>query len=120
MMTGDGANDALVLSCANLSIAVEGVTDTAYGVADIILTELGLSTIVHTICSSCIIFQHMHNYSIYACTMTICIVVCFAILTFMYNFDFLPFMVLIITLLNDGSIMTLSVDHVLPSNPQQL
>ena len=37
------------------------------------------------------------------------------ILLFAYKYDFLPFMILIIALLNDGTIMTLSVDKVLPS-----
>jgi H+-transporting ATPase len=99
-----------------VGFAVEGATDAARGAADIVLTEPGLSAIVHAIRGSRIVFQRMRNYSIYACAMTICIVVCFSILAFAYRFDFPPFMILIIALLNDGTIMTLSVDRVLPSN----
>ncbi|KAJ3528902.1 hypothetical protein NM688_g7931 [Phlebia brevispora] len=93
-----GVNDASSLSRANVGIAVEGATDAVRSAPNIVLTERGLSTIIHAIRES------------------LCVVVCFAVLAFAFKFDFPPFMVLITALLNGGTIMTMSVDHVLFSN----
>ena len=62
-------------SRANVRIAVEGATDAARGGADVVLTEPGLSAIVHAIRQYRIIFQRMRNYLIYTCAVTIRIVV---------------------------------------------
>jgi len=111
-MTGDGANDVSILSKANFSIVVKGVMDAACGAVDIMPTGPGLLMVMHTICQSHIIFQHMHNYSIYMCTVTIHIVMCSIILSFAYKFNFPLFMVLSIVLPNESMIMMLSIDHV--------
>ncbi|RVX15592.1 ATPase 11, plasma membrane-type [Vitis vinifera] len=52
---------------------------------------------------------------IYAVSITIRIVLGFLLLTAFWKFNFPPFMVLIIAVLNDGTIMTISKDRVKPS-----
>ncbi|KAL4181418.1 hypothetical protein AMTRI_Chr12g271130 [Amborella trichopoda] len=104
-MTGDGVNDAPALKKVDIGIAVADATDAARSASDIILTEPGLSVIVSVVLTSRAIFQRMKNYTIYAFSITIRMV----------KFDFSPFMILVIAILNDGTIMTISKDRVKPS-----
>ncbi|KAG7561548.1 Cation-transporting P-type ATPase N-terminal [Arabidopsis thaliana x Arabidopsis arenosa] len=114
-MTGDGVNDAPALKKADIGIAVDDATDAARGASDIVLTEPGLSVIISAVLTSRAIFQRMKNYTIYAVSITIRIVMGFMLLCVFWEFDFPPFMVLVIAILNDGTIMTISKDRVKPS-----
>ncbi|GKU87492.1 hypothetical protein SLEP1_g1886 [Rubroshorea leprosula] len=109
-MTGD--NDAPALKKADIGIAVANASDAARSASDIVLTEPGLSVIISAVLTSRAIYQRMKNYTIYAVSATIHILFSFLIIARVWKFDFAPFMVLIIAILNDGTIMTIPRDRV--------
>ncbi|RYR32619.1 hypothetical protein Ahy_A10g047154 isoform B [Arachis hypogaea] len=101
---GMTVNDAPALKIADIGIAVADATDAARSASDIVLTEPGLRVIISAVLTSRAIFQRMKNYTIYVVSTPS---VGFMLLTCIWEFNFPPFMVLVIAILNDGEMKQL-------------
>ena len=125
---------APALKRADIGIAVAGATDAARAAADIVLTEEGLGTIIHGILIARAIFQRINNFITYRIAATLQLLFFFFISIFAFQpaeytqpddpdrgmewpeFFHMPvIMLMLITLLNDGTLITIAYDRAEPN-----
>jgi len=113
-----------------VGIAVAGSTDAARAASDIVLTQEGLGTIIHAIEIAREIFQRMSNFITYRIAATLQLLLFFFISIFAFHpeefaqsedldndtawpeFFHMPvLMLMLITLLNDGTMISIAYDY---------
>ena len=114
-MTGDGVNDAVALKNSHVGIAVHDATPAAKQAADMILTREGLSPILAAVRESRCIYARLRSYVLYRIGATIQIVLVLSTLVFAYDVVMPAFYVILLALLNDITMLTVSYDNATPS-----
>jgi H+-transporting ATPase len=115
-MCGDGVNDAPALKQAQLGIAVSSATDVAKAAAGAVLTEPGLSGVVHAIREGRIAFQRMRAYTFNMLVKKTEIVLFLAFGLVLTGHPILtPMLMMLLLVTNDLAAMSLTTDRASPA-----
>lgn len=106
-------NDEWALRKADIGFAIFDTNDAARCASDVVLsllTKPSLDVIIDAVLTSRAILQKMKTYTFYSFSITVHIVLAFMLIALIWKFDFSPFMVLIIVIQNNGTILTIPKD----------
>ena len=110
---GDGVNDAPALKSADVGISVENSVDIAKEGADIILTRKSLNSILEGIVEGRKIFSNTTKYILNTLTENIGNVITLALISpFLSFLPMLPAQILLVNLLTDAPLLSISKDKV--------
>ena len=115
-MTGDGINDAAALKQAEVGIAVSNATDVAKGAASVVLTEPGLTDVLHLVTTGRMIYQRILTWIFNKIVKTFQLVF-FVVLAFLVTGLFVvdAFQVVLLLFLVDFVTISLATDKTKPS-----
>ena len=110
---GDGINDTPALKAAHLAIAVDGASDAAREVSDVVLLERNLHTIINGVKKGRNIFSNINKYI--KCAMASNFGNFYSIAVISLFIDYLPLLpiqILLGNLLSDFPLISIATDHV--------